>query len=72
MLKPITWVHLDQLGGGEDDDEEEADATTASTAEAVLRDCKYNLHVTMMASNRCLKARDNFFDIFGLDTGLYF
>ena len=60
MLQHITLVHIDKIGGAEDDDEEDADTTAASTAEAVLRDCKYNLHVTMMASNRCLKAREVF------------
>ena len=44
----------------EDDDEEEIEGNGA-TADAILRDCRYNLHVTMMASNRFLKARVVFF-----------
>ena len=62
----VATNHTEKLGGCEDDDEDEAEPAAASTAEAVLRDCKYHLHVTMMASNRCLKAR-KVFAIFCLD-----
>ena len=72
VLQHITLVHIDKLGGAEDDDEEDADTTAASTAEAVLRDCKYNLHVTMMASNRCLKAWHFWYTWHGVDVFCYF
>jgi len=44
-------------GEGDDDEDGELDASAAVTADAILRDCKYNLHVNLMASNRGLKAR---------------
>lgn len=40
---------------GEEEDKKEEEVEDGATAEAILRDYKYNLQVTMMASNRSLK-----------------
>ena len=55
----LNLVGSNLFAGGEGDDEEdlEPDASaTVTAADAILRDCRYNLHVSLMASNRCLKA----------------
>lgn len=40
---------------GEEEDKKEEEVEDGATSEAILRDYKYNLQVTMMASNRSLK-----------------
>lgn len=42
--------------GEADDDDEEKNETQDGSQEAVLRDYRYNLQVTLMASQRALKA----------------